>query len=65
MNTGVVRTMLASDTNISPDVLESRTWWLLNFPIVQKDATSTFVNTAVKYVVSTISFAARHHRNHR
>jgi hypothetical protein len=50
-NTGLVRDMLATTTNISPDVLEQRKWWFVNAPIVPGDATATFVNTAIKYAV--------------
>jgi TraM recognition site of TraD and TraG len=50
-NTGTVRDLLATSTNISPDKLEQRKWWLVNLPIVPGDATATFVNTAVKLAV--------------
>jgi type IV secretory pathway TraG/TraD family ATPase VirD4 len=50
-NTGIVRDLLATSTNISPESLEERKWWLVNFPIVPGDASATFVNTAIKYAV--------------
>ena len=51
MNTGVVRELLATDTNVSPDDLEQRRWLFVNMPIVPGDASSTFVNTVWKYAV--------------
>ena len=50
-NTGIVRHLLATDTNISPAVMEDRKWIMVNWPIVAKDASSTFVNTAMKYLM--------------
>ena len=50
-NTGIVRDLLATTTNISPDMLEGRKWWFINMPIVPGDATCAFVNAAVKYAV--------------
>ena len=51
MNSGLARDLLATTTTISPDILEQRKWWFLNMPIVPGDATSTFANAGVKYVV--------------
>lgn len=49
-NTGAVRYLLASETTISPDVMEKRKWVLVDMPVVAGDASATFVNAAVKYV---------------
>ena len=49
-NTGIVRDLLATETTISPEVMEQRKWALVNMPIVAGDAESTFVNAALKYI---------------
>lgn len=51
MNSGLARELLSTDTTISPEVLEQGKWWFVNLPITPGDATSTFINTAVKWVV--------------
>jgi hypothetical protein len=49
-NMGIVRHLLATETTVSPAVMEQRKWVLVNMPIVAGDATATFVNTAMKYL---------------
>jgi len=51
MNTGIARELLATTTNVSPDMLEQRKWVMVNCPVVPGDVTSTLINTAVKYSV--------------
>ncbi|WP_422929666.1 type IV secretory system conjugative DNA transfer family protein [Singulisphaera sp. PoT] len=50
-NTGVVRDLIASTTNLSPSVMADRKWILVNMPIVAGDASATVVNCGIKYVV--------------
>ena len=50
-NTGIVRHMLATETTVSPLDLERRKWLFIDCPIVAGDATSTFINTSIKYLV--------------
>jgi hypothetical protein len=49
-NTGMVRHLLATDTTVSPAIMEDRKWLMVNMPIVAGDATSTVVNASVKFV---------------
>jgi len=49
-NTGVVHDQLCTETNVSPDDMENRKWILVNWPIVAGDASSTFVNAAMKFL---------------
>ncbi len=50
-NTGQVRHLLASATNLSPDVMERRKWIMVNMPVVAGDGSATFVNAAMKYAI--------------
>ena len=50
-NTGIVRDLLATSTNITPADMEHRKWVMLNAPVVPGDATATFLNAAVKLAV--------------
>lgn len=50
VNTGIVRDLVASTTNTTPDVMEERKWWLVNMPIVAGDMSATFINTSLKYI---------------
>ena len=51
MNTGTARELLATTTNISPELLEQRKWLLVNAPIAPGDVTSAVINSAVKYAL--------------
>ena len=48
MNTGIARELLATTTNVSPELLEQRKWILVNAPIAPGDVTSAVINAAVK-----------------
>ncbi len=51
MNSGIARDLLATSTNVSPDMLEDRKWIMVNMPIVPGDVTAAVINSAVKYSV--------------
>jgi hypothetical protein len=51
MNNGIARELLATTTNLSPELLEQRKWILVNAPIAPGDVTSAVINSAVKYAV--------------
>jgi type IV secretory pathway TraG/TraD family ATPase VirD4 len=51
MNTGIARELLATTTNLSPELLEQRKWILVNCPIAPGDVTSAVINSAFKYAV--------------
>ncbi|MHC5540039.1 type IV secretory system conjugative DNA transfer family protein [Singulisphaera rosea] len=51
LNTGIVRELIAGETNITPAILDEGRSILINMPIVAGDATATFVNVAWKYAV--------------
>lgn len=51
MNTGIARELLATTTNLSPELLERRKWILVNAPIAPGDVTSAVINSAIKYAV--------------
>ena len=49
MNSGTARELLATTTNVGPELLEGRKWLLVNAPIAPGDVTSALINGAVKY----------------
>ncbi len=49
-NTGIVRTLVSSETNISPDVMLDAKWVLVDMPPAQWGASGNFVNAGWKYL---------------